>query len=186
MERQNKKEFIATSTKRIEMYRAFQDAINALELVIPKYNDKKMDKRFIDAINKMFEEKNIKVQISFDTNYRGDRENRFKLYFTDRDMPNGSYLSYETSKNYLYPCDSRSPYIANDTFRLNAEEFLKTLHREFGYLVEKIEDYTKGIEQVDECIKAYAELNKTIKDVLGSMPKCLGNQYVSVNCPVYD
>ncbi|MDE5889187.1 MAG: hypothetical protein K2H20_04115 [Bacilli bacterium] len=185
MERQNKTNFIATSNKKIEMYHAFQEAITALEAVVSKYNDKKMDKRFIGAINNMFDEKNIKVQISFDTDYRGDRTNHFKLYYSDRDMPNGGYLSYESAHNYLYACDSRSPYISEDTFRLNAEEFLKTLHREYGYLVEKIEDYTEGIKQVDECIKAYAELNKIIKDTLGAMPKCLGNQYVSITCPIY-
>ena len=83
MERVSKTTFIAQANRKIEIYQSFIKAMEILKGIVPKYDNKKMDKRFIDKVNAVFAEKVPDTTIHFSTTYWGERENRFKLYYNN-------------------------------------------------------------------------------------------------------
>lgn len=184
-----KTNFINKTNSTIICNDAFKEALICVKAIVPKYNQKKINKRFIDEVNKMFEDNNIKVEIKFVTNYRGERENRFYLYYkgdiyVDANDNAGS-LSYDERCIYLYPKNGNE-YI-DDEKRLNADAFLNSIHHNFEYCVASNQDYKNGIKMADDVIKIYAELNNIIKDKLKNIPACLkGYSNNHIECPIYD
>lgn len=183
----SKEQFILEASKKIEMNKSFKDAMMTIKNIVLAHNGKKVTKRFIDAINKELELNNIKVVFSFDKNYRGVRTQRLIMTYTNRYFGENDRfcLDYSSTMNTLYP--GTCPEYLNDDFVLNSENLIKVLDWENNRLSEINEDYTRGINEVDNVINIYKELNEYAKSKMNSLPKCLQDHRGCSHfyCPIY-
>lgn len=191
-DRTSKTNFINTSNTKIMAFNSFKEAIMTLQTIVLKYDGKKMDKRFIDKVNKMFEEKGIEVKFSFDTNYRGERDQKFKFYFSGEEFVdsnnNRGYLNYDNRCMWLYPNyeETTKREYMNTDFKLDAQAFLLALHKAFAVCEERTNKLKDAIENADEVIKTYAQLNKIITDTMKTIPEELRAYNPTIYCPIYD
>lgn len=182
MERVSKATFVAMSNRRIEMYEEFTNALNNIQPLVTKYDGKKINKRFIDAVNDAIKDVAPNTKFAFATNYKGERENRFRLWYGNRwvESVNGYISDYE---NILYPCDSIQPYL-DEEFRLNADSFLKAIDRELNRLINYIKSYTEAIQKVDEVIETYNSLKEYAYKTLDTIPSPLRSRII-IDSPIY-
>ena len=177
---QSKANFIKTAEKKIEMYAQFQYAIDIILANVSKYNGKVMNIRFTKFINGLLENQNLSVRISFDTNWNGERNNRFRLTFIDKSYT----LDSNTCVNTLYP--GKNPEYINEDFKLNADNFSAVLIDEQIRCEDYKVDYEKGIKNVDVAISLYKDLEEYISTHIDKLPDCLQNKkYKYLDCPVY-
>lgn len=177
----SKTNFISLATKKIEMYKTFQAAIDELITHSVKFNGKVMNVKFINFINELFDKKNLPVRLSFYTNYRNERENMFQLTFRDQSHT----LDYNTCVNVLYPANNPT-YIDETDFRLNVQNFNNVLAAERLRCETCAEDYQAGIDKLDSAISLYKDLEDYISTHMNKLPTCLQDKkYKYLNCPVY-
>lgn len=173
--------FKAMSERKIVMYRSYQKALDAIRDLVASYDNKVINKRFIDkaqdAINKVVSY----IRIGFDTDFRGNRNNRFQLTFTDRYVQSvNGYLDYTQST--IYPFDNKE-YISQDDFRMNSENCLLAFDRDNETSQNYINSLQDAIANAEEIYQKYEDLQKVIDDTLDSIPSCL-RQRVYVNNPL--
>lgn len=182
MERTSKATFIAVSNRNIEKYNSFVNVFDILIKIAKEWDDKKINKRFIDKVNELLRDNHISyVRFCFDTNWRNDRTNRFKLYFDDRWVEEArAYISCNEEIIFAHNGD----YLDKDDYRLNAENFIIALEREKEICKNQAQDLQACIEQVDEVIEEYTQMKVYVERTLAEIPSPL-RERIDVRCPVY-
>ena len=172
--------FKAMSERKIIMYRSFQKALDAIRDIVIAHNDKVINKRFIDKAQASIDSVVPHIRIGFDTDCRGNRNNRFQLTFTDRYVQSvNGYLDY--TQSIIYPFDDRE-YLSQDDFRMNSENCLYAFDKDNETTQNLINDLQNAIENAEAIYQKYVDLQKVIDDTLDSIPRCL-RQRVYVNNP---
>lgn len=173
--------FKAMSEHKIVMYRSYKKALDAIRDLVASYDNKVINKRFIDkaqdAINKVVSH----IRIGFDTDFRGNRNNRFQLTFTDRYVQSvNEYLDYTQST--IYPFDNKE-YINQDDFRMNSEYCLYAFDKDNETTQNLINDLQNAIANAEDIYQKYVDLQKVIDDTLDGIPSCLRKR-IYVNNPL--
>ena len=173
--------FKAMSERKIVMYRSFQKALDAIRDLVASYDNKVINKRFIDKAQAAIDSVVPHIRISFDTDFRGNRNNRFQLTFTDRYVQSvNGYLDYTQST--IYPFDNKE-YINQDDFRIKSEYCLYAFDKDNETTQNLINDLQNAIANAEDIYQKYVDLQKVIDDTLDSIPSCL-RQRVYVNNPL--
>ena len=173
--------FKAMSERKIVMYRSFQKALDAIRDLVTSYDNKVINKRFIDKAQAAIDSVVPHIRISFDTDFRGNRNNRFQLTFTDRYVQSvNGYLDYTQST--IYPFDMKE-YINQDDFRMNSEYCLYAFDKDNETTQNLINDLQNAIANAEDIYQKYEQLQKVIDDTLDGIPSCL-RQRVYVNNPL--
>ena len=173
--------FKAMSERKIVMYRSFQKALDAIRDLVTSYDNKVINKRFIDKAQAAIDSVVPHIRISFDTDFRGNRNNRFQLTFTDRYVQSvNGYLDYTQST--IYPFDNKE-YLSQDDFRMNSEYCLYAFDKDNETTQNLINDLQNAIANAEDIYQKYEQLQKVIDDTLDGIPSCL-RQRVYVNNPL--
>ena len=173
--------FKATAELKIVMYRSFQKALDAIRDLVTSYDNKVINKRFIDKAQAAIVSVVPHIRIGFDTDFRGNRNNRFKLTFTDRYVQSvNGYLDYTQST--IYPFDNKE-YLSKDDFRMNSENCLYAFDKDNETTQNLINDLENAIANAEDIYQKYEQLQKVIDDTLDGIPSCL-RQRVCVNNPL--
>ena len=173
--------FKAMSERKIVMYRSFQKALDAIRDLVASYDNKVINKRFIDKAQAAIDSVVPHIRISFDTDFRGNRNNRFQLTFTDRYVQSvNGYLDY--TQSIIYPFDMKE-YINQYDFRMNSEYCLYAFDKDNETTQNLINDLQNAIANAEDIYQKYVDLQKVIDDTLDSIPSCL-RQRVYVNNPL--
>lgn len=173
--------FKAMSERKIVMYRSFQMALDAIRDIVIAHNDKVINKRFIDKAQAAIDSVVPHIRISFDTDFRDNRNNRFKLTFTDRYVQSiNGYIDY--TQSIIYPFDMKE-YINQYDFRMNSEYCLLAFDNDKEICQNLINDLQNAIANAEDIYQKYVDLQKVIDDTLDSIPSCL-RQRVYVNNPL--
>ena len=172
--------FKAMSERKIIMYRSFQKALDAIRDIVIAHNDKVINKRFIDKAQAAIDSVVPHIRIGFDTDCRGNRNNRFQLTFTDRYVQSvNGYLDY--TQSIIYPFDDKE-YLSQDDFRMNSENCLYAFDKDNETTQNLINDLQNAIANAEDIYQKYEQLQKVIDDTLDGIPSCL-RQRVYVNNP---
>ena len=173
--------FKAMSERKIVMYRSFQKALDAIRDIVIAHNDKVINKRFIDKAQAAIDSVVPHILIGFDIDFRGNRNNRFQLTFTDRYVQSvNGYLDY--TQSIIYPFDNKE-YLSKDDFRMNSENCLYVFDNDKETSQNFINSLQDAIENAEAIYQKYEDLQKVIDDTLDSIPSCL-RQRVYVNNPL--
>ena len=173
--------FKAMSERKIVMYRSFQKALDAIRDLVTSYDNKVINKRFIDKAQAAIDSVVPHIHIGFDTDFRGNRNNRFQLTFTDRYVQSvNGYLDYTQST--IYPFDNKE-YLSQDDFRMNSEYCLYAFDKDNETTQNLINDLQNAIANAEDIYQKYVDLQKVIDDTLDGIPSCL-RQRVYVNNPL--
>ena len=173
--------FKAMSERKIVMYRSFQKALDAIRDLVTSYDNKVINKRFIDKAQAAIDNVVPHIRIGFNTDFRGNRNNIFQLTFTDRYVQSvNGYLDYTQST--IYPFDNKE-YINQDDFRMNSEKCLYAFDKDNETTQNLINDLQNAIANAEDIYQKYVDLQKVIDDTLDNIPSCL-RQRVYVNNPL--
>ena len=173
--------FKAMSERKIVMYRSFQKALDAIRDLVASYDNKVINKRFIDKAQAAIDSVVPHIRISFDTDFRGNRNNRFQLTFTDSYVQSvNGYLGY--TQSIIYPFDMKE-YINQYDFRMNSENCLYAFDKDNETTQNLINDLQNAIANAEDIYQKYVDLQKVIDDTLDNIPSCL-RQRVYVNNPL--
>ena len=173
--------FKAMSERKIVMYRSFQKALDAIRDLVTSYDNKVINKRFIDKAQAAIDSVAPHIRIGFDTDFRGNRNNRFQLTFTDRYVQSvNGYLDYTQST--IYPFDMKE-YINQYNFRMNSENCLYAFDNDKEIYQNLINDLQDAITNAEAIYQKYVDLQKVIDDTLDNIPSCL-RQRIYVNNPL--
>ena len=173
--------FKAMSERKIVMYRSFQKALDAIRDLVTSYDNKVINKRFIDKAQAAIDSVVPHILIGFDTDFRGNRNNRFQLTFTDRYVQSvNGYIEYTQST--IYPFDMKE-YINQYDFRMNSEYCLLAFDNDKEICQNLINDLQDAIANAEDIYQKYEQLQKVIDDTLDGIPSCL-RQRVYVNNPL--
>ena len=173
--------FKAMSERKIVMYRSFQKALDAIRDLVTSYDNKVINKRFIDKAQAAIDSVVPHILIGFDTDFRGNRNNRFQLTFTDRYVQSvNGYIDY--TQSIIYPFNNKE-YISKDDFRMNSENCLYVFDRDNETSQNFINSLQDAIENAEAIYQKYEDLQKVIDDTLDSIPSCL-RQRIYVNNPL--
>ena len=173
--------FKAMSERKIVMYRSFQKALDAIRDLVTSYDNKVINKRFIDKAQAAIDSVVPHIRIGFNTNYLGNRNNRFQLTFTDRYVQSvNGYIDY--TQSIIYPFNNKE-YLSKDDFRMNSENCLLAFDRDNETSQNYINSLQDAIANAEEIYQKYEDLQKVIDDTLDNIPSCL-RQRVYVNNPL--
>ena len=173
--------FKAMSERKIVMYRSFQKALGAIRDLVTSYDNKVINKRFIDKAQSVIDSVVPHILIGFDIDFRGNRNNRFQLTFTDRYVQSvNGYLDY--TQSIIYPFDNKE-YLSQDDFRMNSENCLYAFDKDNETTQNLINDLQNAIANAEDIYQKYEQLQKVIDDTLDGIPSCL-RQRVYVNNPL--
>ena len=173
--------FKAMSERKIVMYRSFQKALDAIRDLVTSYDNKVINKRFMDKAQGSIDSVVAHIRIGFDTDFRGNRNNRFQLTFTDRYVQSvNGYLDY--TQSIIYPFDMKE-YINQYDFRMNSENCLYAFDKDNETTQNLINDLQNAIANAEDIYQKYVDLQKVIDDTLDNIPSCL-RQRVYVNNPL--
>ena len=163
--------FKAMSERKIVMYRSFQKALDAIRDLVTSYNNKVINKRFIDKAQAAIDSVVPHIRIGCDTDFRGNRNNIFQLTFTDRYVQSvNGYIDYTQST--IYPFDMKE-YINQDDFRMNSEYCLYAFDKDNETTQNLINDLQNAIANAEDIYQKYVDLQKVIDDTLDNIPSCL-------------
>ena len=173
--------FKAMSERKIVMYRSFQKALDAIRDLVTSYDNKVINKRFIDKAQAAIVSVVPHIRIGFDTDFRGNRNNRFQLTFTDRYVQSvNGYLDH--TQSIIYPFDDKE-YLSQGDFRMNSENCLYAFDKDNETTQNLINDLQNAIANAEDIYQKYVDLQRVIDDTLDSIPSCL-RQSVYVNNPL--
>ena len=174
--------FKVMSERKIVMYRSFQKALDAIRDLVISYDNKVINKRFIDKAQAAIDSVVPHIRIGFDIDFRGNRNNRFQLTFTDRYVQSvNGYLDY--TQSIIYPFDMKE-YINQYDFRMNSENCLYAFDKDNETTQNLINDLQNAIANAEDIYQKYEDLQKVIDDTLDSIPSCLRKRRIYVNNPL--
>lgn len=167
----DKRTFIENAKRENETYKAIIEAINTLAPIAKKFNGKVINKRFVDAVNKAFEEKGYKLPYQYyPLRISLDEYNR--IYF----------IACYPCNIAIYPKEYDKPYIIEK--RMDYSVFESAIEKTLKNAAEEIANNERCINSIDEVIQGYKELKKHVNDFMESLPYKF-RTFQSIDCPVY-
>ena len=171
MQRIDKESFIENAKRENETYKVIIEAIDTLTPIAKKFNGKVINKRFVDAVNKAFEEKGYKLPCQYyPLRISLDEYNR--IYF----------IANRPCNITIYPKEYDKPYIIDK--RMDYSVFESAIEKTLKNAAEEIANNERCINSIDEVIQGYKELKKHVKDFMDSLP-CKFKTFPIIDCPVY-
>lgn len=173
MQRMDKRTFIENAKRENGTYKVIIEAIDTLAPIAKKFNGKVINKRFVDAVNKAFEEKDYKIpyqHCTYPLRISLDEYNR--IYFIAR----------HPCDITIYPKEYDKPYIVDK--RMDYSVFESAIEKTLKYVAEEIAENERCINTIDDVIQGYKELEKHVKDFMDSLPRKF-KTFPIIDCPVY-
>ena len=171
MQRIDKGTFIENAKRENETYKIIIEAINTLAPIAKKFNGKVINKRFVDAVNKAFEEKGYKLPYQYGP-LRINLDEYNRIYFIAR----------HPCDITIYPKEYDKPYIIDK--RMDYSVFESAIEKTLKYAAEEIANNENCINTIDDVIQGYKELEKHVKDFMDSLPYKF-RTFPIIDCPVY-
>ena len=171
MQRIDKESFIENAKRENETYKVIIEAIDTLTPIAKKFNGKVINKRFVDAVNKAFEEKGYKLPCQYyPLRISLDEYNR--IYF----------IANHPCNITIYPKEYDKPYIIDK--RMDYSVFESAIEKTLKNAAEEIANNERCINSIDEVIQGYKELKKHVNDFMDSLPRKF-KTFPIIDCPVY-
>ena len=167
----DKRTFIENAKRENETYKAIIEAINTLAPIAKKFNGKVINKRFVDAVNKAFEEKGYKVPYHYYL-LRINLDEYNRIYF----------IANRPCNITIYPKEYDKPYIIDK--RMDYSVFESAIEKTLKNAAEEIANNERCINSIDDVIQGYKELKKHVKDFMDSLPHKF-KTFPIIDCPVY-
>ena len=169
----DKYSFIENVKRENETYKVIIEAIDTLAPIAKKFNGKVINKRFVDAVNKAFEEKGYKRPYQYGT---------YPLCISLDEYSRIYFFACYPCDIVIYPEDHKKPYIIDK--RMNYSVFESAIEKTMKKAAEEIANNEKCINSIDDVIRGYKELEKHVKDFMDSIPSRF-KTFVNISCPVY-
>ena len=171
MQRIDKESFIENAKRENETYKVIIKAINVLTPIAKKYNGKVINKRFVDAVNKAFEEKGYKLPCQY-----------YPLRISLDEYNRVYFIANRPCNITIYPKEYDKPYIIDK--RMDYSVFESAIEKTLKNAAEEIANNERCINSIDEVIQGYKELKKHVKDFMDSLPYKF-RTFPIIDCPVY-
>ena len=171
MQRIDKETFIENAKRENETYKVIIKAINVLTPIAKKYNGKVINKRFVDAVNKAFEEKGYKLPCQY-----------YPLRISLDEYNRVYFIANRPCNITIYPKEYDKPYIIDK--RMDYSVFESAIEKTLKNAAEEIANNERCINSIDEVIQGYKELKKHVKDFMDSLPYKF-RTFPIIDCPVY-
>ena len=171
MQRIDKETFIENVKRENETYKVIIEAINALAPIAKKFNGKVINKRFVDAVNKAFEEKGYKLPYHY-----------YLLHISLDEYNRIYFIANHPCDITIYPKEYDKPYIIDK--RMDYSIFESAIEKTLKNAAEEIANNERCINSIDEVIQGYKELKKHVKDFMDSLPYKF-RTFPIIDCPVY-
>lgn len=170
--------FIALQYREIEMYQAFQKVLDIVLSEAKGKDGKMINKRFIDRINELIgKDDSLKydngicklinsVRFSFSTDYSGDRNGRFIMYYGNRYVREaGSHIDWDR-------LEIRGIYLKDGKY-MDYKAFSESIANEKNYCINKINSKTDAINGADNYIKVVKQIKTYVESALKGLPSDL-------------
>ena len=167
----DKYSFIENVKRENETYKVIIEAINALAPIAKKFNGKVINKRFVDAVNKAFEEKGYKLPYHY-----------YLLHISLDEYNRIYFIANHPCDITIYPKEYDKPYIIDK--RMDYSIFESAIEKTLKNAAEEIANNERCINSIDEVIQGYKELKKHVKDFMDSLPYKF-RTFPIIDCPVY-
>ena len=152
---------VAIINKEIEVYESYINLIPTIAEVIKKFDNKCINKKFQEELDKAVNNGNITQGRKFyvTTNYGYDRQFEIKFHsyndsvkeITDKEYP--SYFRVENN-SYTFVIPKGDFEITNGgNYRIKADEMIETIKEHIVNICFSIEDLKKGLSQADEMVQ---------------------------------
>lgn len=171
MGRIDKETFIENAKRENETYKVIIEAINVLTPIAKKFDGKVINKRFVDAVNKEFEEKGYKLPYHY-----------YLLHISLDEYNRIYFIANRPCDITIYPKEYDKPYIIDK--RMDYSVFESAIEKTLKNAAEEIANNEKCINSIDEVIQGYKELKKHVKDFMDSLPYKF-RTFPIIDCPVY-
>lgn len=171
MQRMDKRTFIENAKRENETYKVIIETINVLAPIAKKFNGKVINKRFVDAVNKAFEEKGYKLPYHY-----------YLLHISLDEYNRIYFIANHPCNITIYPEDYKKPYIIDK--RMDYSIFESAIEKTLKYAAEEIANNERCINSIDDVIQGYKELKKHVKDFMDSLPRKF-KTFPIIDCPVY-
>ena len=171
MQRIDKETFIENAKRENETYKVIIESINTLAPIAKKYNGKVINKRFVDAVNKAFEEKGYKLPYHY-----------YLLHISLDEYNRIYFIANHPCNITIYPKEYDKPYIIDK--RMDYSVFESAIEKTLKNAAEKIADNKRCINTIDDVIQGYKELKKHVNDFMDSLPRKF-KTFPIIDCPVY-
>lgn len=167
----DKRTFIENAKRENETYKVIIEAINILTPIAKKFDGKVINKRFVDAVNKAFEEKGYKLPCQYYP-LRISLDEYSRIYF----------IANHPCDITIYPKEYDKPYIIDK--RMDYSVFESAIEKTLKYAAEEIANNERCINSIDDVIQGYKELKKHVNDFMDSLPRKF-KTFPIIDCPVY-
>ena len=171
MQRIDKESFIENAKRENETYKVIIEAINVLTPIAKKFNGKVINKRFVDAVNKAFEEKGYKLPYHY-----------YLLHISLDEYNRIYFIANHPCNITIYPKEYDKPYIIDK--RMDYSVFESAIEKTLKNAAEEIANNERCINSIDDVIQGYKELKKHVKDFMDSLPRKF-KTFPIIDCPVY-
>ena len=150
---------IAIANKEIEVYESFINIIPTIAEVIRRFDNKCINKRFTDALDKAVNNgdiKNRKFYISTEYGYNGQFEITVHSYndsvkeISDKEYPN-HYRVDNNTYTFVIPKDNFE-ITESGNYRIKADEMICVLYEHKTNIIFSIESLQKGLIKANEMI----------------------------------
>ena len=171
MQRIDKETFIENAKRENETYKVIIESINTLTPIAKKFDGKVINKRFVNAVNKAFEEKGYKLPYHY-----------YLLHISLDEYNRIYFIANHPCNITIYPEDYKKPYIIDK--RMDYSVFESAIEKTLKNAAEKIADNKRCINTIDDVIQGYKELKKHVNDFMDSLPRKF-KTFPIIDCPVY-
>ena len=171
MQRIDKETFIENAKRENETYKVIIESINTLAPIAKKFNGKVINKRFVDAVNKAFEEKGYKLPYHY-----------YLLHISLDEYNRIYFIANHPCNITIYPKEYDKPYIIDK--RMDYSVFESAIEKTLKNAAEEIANNEDCINSIDDVIQGYKELKKHVKDFMDSLPRKF-KTFPIIDCPVY-
>lgn len=192
MERISRDNFVKNTNAKLFVYNKFIETYNLLKdsELVKKYDGKAVNKKFTNKVNPTLP-KGMKIEIKDDWNGYA-----IHLYFDRYGVDSEALkaiddielrkavnnLSYDTCCDKLYPTIDKK-YITSDRV-FNVAQFNKDIEDRIKILEDWVNDYQRGIDEVELTYQKYVDLEKHVEEVMKSVPQCL-RKYINIQNPLF-
>lgn len=161
------------------VYRVMLEMLDVLEAMIPEWDGKVVNKRFVTAFEKRFDANRGRLSISTDASIHP----QFKFFVIEGrcvQTPKGCFYVEDYYRQLYY---GTNPYINADNRRLKGTELAEVIKQQREYLEKEIANYEWCLEHYDEVRQQTRELDKQVREFYDRIPYPLRPQTYYIENP---